>query len=176
MTTATHASSGQIYPLMPALNRYANRLCDTPDQSPELVQEAITCFLVRQKNHGEIVHPRKYLFSILYNLHCDMLLRQQRSRSEVDIDDTEIIDTSPSQEQRLTYLKVIEKIEGLPKPQREILQCVIENDMTYAEISAALRIPQGTVMSRLSRARQALRVALDMRADESIAALFHDFE
>ena len=176
MTIDTDASLEKIKPLMPDLNRYANRLCDSPDQTPELVQEAITCFLARQKNHGEIVHPRKYLFSILYNLHCDLLRRQRRSNVEIDIDDTDLVDTKPSQEQRLTCLEVIAKIEGLPPRQREILQCVIEDDLTYAEMSAALQIPQGTVMSRLSRARHALRSALDMSADDSVAALLEDHE
>lgn len=174
MTTDTDACADQFDPIMPDLNRYANYLCDSPDQAPELVQEAIKCFLARQQTEGEIAHPKKYLFSILYNLHCNLLRLQQRAKSEIDVEDAVIIDTKPSQEQRLTCLEVVEKIEELPPPQREILQCVIEQDLTYAEMSHALNIPRGTVMSRLSRARQALRTAMDMETDETVAELLED--
>ena len=174
MNTNTRAASESIDPLIPDLNRYARFLCDNPDHSPELVQEAITCFLARQKNHGEITHPRKYLFSILYNLHCDLLQRQGRAKDDINIDDTDLADSRPSPEQRLTYLEIIQKIDRLPPLQQEILRCVIEDDLTYADIGAALQIPPGTVMSRLSRARQALRSALNMKAEDSIAALFED--
>ena len=45
----------------------------------------------------------------------------------------------------------------LPKEQRELLLLVALEEMTYAEASEVLGIPMGTVMSRLSRAREHLR-------------------
>jgi RNA polymerase sigma-70 factor, ECF subfamily len=51
-------------------------------------------------------------------------------------------------------------MEQLPVPYREILLLCEVEEMSYQEISATLAIPMGTVMSRLSRARKALRVSL----------------
>ena len=54
-------------------------------------------------------------------------------------------------------------MEALPLPFREILLLCEVEEMSYQEISEALAIPIGTVMSRLSRARKALRGALQTR-------------
>ncbi len=51
-------------------------------------------------------------------------------------------------------------IEGLAAPQREVLELRHFQDLSYAEIADALGVPEGTVMSRLFRARAALRAAL----------------
>ena len=52
----------------------------------------------------------------------------------------------------------------LPVEQREILLLVALEDMTYEEVGAALRIPIGTVMSRLSRGRERLRALMEGRS------------
>ena len=49
----------------------------------------------------------------------------------------------------------------LAPEQREVLLLVALEDMSYADVSRALGIPMGTVMSRLSRGRERLRRALD---------------
>jgi RNA polymerase sigma-70 factor, ECF subfamily len=54
-------------------------------------------------------------------------------------------------------------IEGLPVHYREILLLCEMEEMSYQEISEMLGIPMGTVMSRLSRARKALRSSLGMQ-------------
>jgi RNA polymerase sigma-70 factor (ECF subfamily) len=48
----------------------------------------------------------------------------------------------------------------LPVEQREILLLVVLEEMTYQEVASTLHIPVGTVMSRLSRARERMRVLL----------------
>jgi RNA polymerase sigma-70 factor (ECF subfamily) len=55
---------------------------------------------------------------------------------------------------------VQEALEGLPVQFREILLLCEVEEMSYQEISETLAVPMGTVMSRLYRARQALRTAL----------------
>jgi RNA polymerase sigma-70 factor (ECF subfamily) len=47
-------------------------------------------------------------------------------------------------------------METLPEDQRAVLHLVCVEGLSYAETSQTLGIPQGTVMSRLSRARRAL--------------------
>ncbi len=52
----------------------------------------------------------------------------------------------------------------LPTEQREILLLIALEEMSYVEVAATLGLPLGTVMSRLSRARQKLRAHMEGRA------------
>ena len=52
-------------------------------------------------------------------------------------------------------------LRQLPDEQREILLLVAVEEMSYADISATLGIPIGTVMSRLSRGRERLHLIMD---------------
>lgn len=54
----------------------------------------------------------------------------------------------------------LQAMDSLQERQREVLEAVVIKGMTYEETSTALKIPIGTVMSRLSRARAALTAAL----------------
>ena len=63
--------------------------------------------------------------------------------------------------------QIVRVLEALPVHHREmILLCDVE-EMSYQEISASLGIPIGTVMSRLSRARKAMRTLLTAAAEGS---------
>ena len=63
---------------------------------------------------------------------------------------------------------VRQALEGLPVAFREILLLCEVEEMSYQEISSALDIPMGTVMSRLSRARKALRGGLQQQFAERV--------
>jgi RNA polymerase sigma factor (sigma-70 family) len=52
-------------------------------------------------------------------------------------------------------------VDGLPEEQRSVLLLVSVEDLSYAEVAGILGIPIGTVMSRLSRARERLRQSVD---------------
>jgi RNA polymerase sigma-70 factor (ECF subfamily) len=59
-------------------------------------------------------------------------------------------------------------LQTLPAEQREILLLVALEEMTYDEVAATLGVPIGTVMSRLSRARQKLRAHMEGRSTVSL--------
>jgi RNA polymerase sigma-70 factor, ECF subfamily len=56
--------------------------------------------------------------------------------------------------------KIREEIDKLPRDQRLVVQLRVNKELSYQEIGQALKIPMGTVMSRLSRARQTLGKSL----------------
>ncbi len=70
-----------------------------------------------------------------------------------------------------THATVIARaMRNLPDRAQRLLVLREFEDLSYRELANALEIPIGTVMSRLSRARQALRDALDSEANASLAA------
>ena len=62
--------------------------------------------------------------------------------------------------QRSDWQLVQQALEELPVAHREVLLLCEVEEMSYQEIAGTLSIPIGTVMSRLSRARSALRDAV----------------
>jgi RNA polymerase sigma-70 factor (ECF subfamily) len=63
-------------------------------------------------------------------------------------------------EDRLTLAHVLQEIEKLPQDQQVLVGLVCVNGLSYKEAAETLQLPIGTVMSRLSRARQAIAGAL----------------
>lgn len=55
-------------------------------------------------------------------------------------------------------------LRALPEEQREILLLVALEEMSYDDVAQTLKIPIGTVMSRLSRAREKMRANMEGRA------------
>jgi RNA polymerase sigma-70 factor (ECF subfamily) len=72
-----------------------------------------------------------------------------------------------TQTDRVELLEVMAQLGRLPPEQREVLLLAAVEEMHYDEIAAALDVPIGTVMSRLSRARSKLRAF----AEESPSSL-----
>ncbi len=73
---------------------------------------------------------------------------------------------SPDQEARVRLLQIREAFFSLPEEQRAALHLVAVEGLSYEDAAAALAIPLGTLMSRISRARAALRAFEDGAADD----------
>jgi len=69
------------------------------------------------------------------------------------------IPVRPTQYTRVELVELIQHVGRLPVDQREVLVLAVVEELRYEEIAAVLSIPVGTVMSRLSRAREKLRAA-----------------
>jgi RNA polymerase sigma-70 factor (ECF subfamily) len=106
------------------------------------------------------------MFRIAQNLWIDGM-RAERSRGEVvDIDaiDTALhADGLNEVESRLALAEVIRGLDRLPPEHRVIVALVCVDSLTYQEAADVLRLPVGTVMSRLARARLALHDAINRR-------------
>ena len=98
-----------------------------------------------------------WLFRILSNCWKDHLRAQ---RETIDIDDADLIGGRTPEDQHFEsqiVLRIRQAIAALPEKQRQVVTLVDLAELTYSEVSEALEIPIGTVMSRLCRARQTLR-------------------
>ena len=152
----------QVEPLIPALRRYARALMRDRAGADDLVQDclerAVSCWY--QRRDGDV---RAWLFTILHNLAVSQFRKAASRGRHVAIDETneDSFGEAASQEQKLIYQDVLAKLARLPEDQRAVLLLVAVEDLSYAEAAKMLGIPVGTVMSRLSRARERLQQEIE---------------
>jgi RNA polymerase sigma-70 factor, ECF subfamily len=148
----------EIEPLIPALRRYARALLRDRSSADDLVQDCLERAIGRwsQRRDGEV---RSWLFAILHNLAVDRFRQRATRGVHVPIDATneDQFGEAAAQESGLMYQDVLSKLARLPDDQRAVLLLVAVEDLSYAEAAKVLDIPVGTVMSRLSRARERLQ-------------------
>ena len=143
----------QVEPLIPALRRYARALVRNRANADDLVQDCLERAVSRESN------IRALLFTILHNLAIEQFRQSATRGRHVPIDETNEDDfhEAAAQEQKLLYQDVLNKLARLPEDQRSVLLLVAVEDLSYADAAKVLNVPVGTVMSRLSRARERLR-------------------
>lgn len=139
------------------LYRMAYAWCHDAHLADDLVQEAIINALKNGSQLRDFEAMDGWLFSILANCWKSHL----RSRKQTEEFDEENFHTELDPEQITsrdqTVARVQQAIAKLPLGQRQVTTLVDLEGFSYAEVAGILEIPIGTVMSRLCRARQALR-------------------
>jgi len=153
-----------LTPWLPRLRRYARALAHNREDADDLVQDTLERAWSRSALWRQVGDMRAWLFGIMHNLHVDRL---RRSRvATVPLDDG--VDEPPvagAQEHGLAVRDLAAALDALAPEQRAVLVLVTIEGMSYADVAATLGIPTGTVMSRLSRARERLRVQLARAAE-----------
>jgi RNA polymerase sigma-70 factor, ECF subfamily len=145
-----------IVPYIPNLRRYARALVGDRDGADDLVQDTLER-AVRKFHLWRPGDLRAWLFSIMHNVFVNQL-KARRISPDVEIDDSFPAPSSPVTSMDLQDLQ--RALGTLAPEQREVVLLVALEDMSYADVSRALGIPMGTVMSRLSRGREKLRRAM----------------
>ncbi|MAU53162.1 MAG: RNA polymerase subunit sigma-70 [Roseovarius sp.] len=148
-----------IVALLPNLKRFALSLCRRPEVADDLVQITAERAIRARHHFDPATRLEAWLFRILRNAWIDMLRRDATRGETVDIHDTpqaDPVDSAAQTHDRLMLQSVRAAITTLPEDQRAVLHLVCVEGLSYAETAQTLGIPQGTVMSRLSRARRAL--------------------
>jgi RNA polymerase sigma-70 factor (ECF subfamily) len=149
-----------IVPFIPNLRRYARALIGDREGADDLVQDTLER-AVRKFHLWRPGDLRAWLFSIMHNVFVNQL-KARKVAYEVEIDDSI---AAPQSSVTTTDLMDLDRaLMQLSPDQREVVLLVALEDMTYAEVSRALGIPIGTVMSRLSRAREKLRRLMEGEA------------
>jgi RNA polymerase sigma factor (sigma-70 family) len=159
--------SARVQELIPRLRRYARALTGDRGAADDLVQDTLerAWSKLHLWRHGSDL--RAWLFTIMHNVHVNQV-RARAAGATVPLDD-EIADAPvrPTQSDMLEVRDIDAALRRLPVEQREVVLLVALERMSYDETAKTLGIPIGTVMSRLARARERLRVML---ADESAGA------
>ena len=137
--------------------RFALFLCGQPNRAEELAADTfVRAWLARDRIQQPTV--RAYLLTITRNLHRDAF----RARQHVPLAETqEPVGGTPAADLQAHHRAELEKtmaaIRHLAPGDRQALVLRAFRDMSYADIAATLEIPVGSVKSRISRARQALK-------------------
>lgn len=141
-------------PHTPGLLRFARRLTSEPAQAEDLVQETMLSAWRAFHQFRAGTNARAWLFRILINA---FYARRRRKRPEL-VEAGEIGAPSPVE----TVVEVSQALDSLSLEHRTVLMLGVVEGFTCQEMANILEVPVGTVMSRLSRAREALRARLTL--------------
>jgi RNA polymerase sigma-70 factor (ECF subfamily) len=141
---------------VPRLRRFARVLMRPAEAADDLVQETVLRAIAARHQFAVGSNLRAWLYVILRNAR-NAELRRLRG---ISLDEEPVIGISGGQEERQQMRDVAAAFLRLPPQQREVLWLVVVEGVDYAEAARMLGVPLGTVRSRLSRARGALREVL----------------
>lgn len=143
---------------IPRLRRYARALARDMATADDLVQDCLARALGKLHLWREGTDLRAWLFTILHNQYVNQVRRGVREGTAVGLSETDPLLTRAPHQGRSLELRDLERAIGkLPEEQRSVILLVGLEGMHYEEVAEVLGVPVGTVRSRLSRGRDALR-------------------
>ncbi len=144
--------------LIPRLRRYARALVGERAAADDLVQDTLERAWSKLHLYRRGTDLRAWLFTVMHNVHVNKL-RAARPTDPLDDGMLELAQRAP-QGDALLVRDLDRAVARLPADQRAVLLLVTLEEMSYEEVARTLGIPIGTVMSRLSRAREKLRAMM----------------
>jgi len=156
------------------LRRYARALTRDLVEADDLVQDCLTRALGKLHLWQQGTDLRAWLFTILHNQYINHVRRAAREGAAIGLSEREpLLARAPQQGSRLDLRDLERAIAKLPSTQRSVILLVGLEGMSYGEVAAVLDVPVGTIRSRVSRGREALRrltgVAQSQDEDTAIA-------
>jgi RNA polymerase sigma-70 factor (ECF subfamily) len=148
------------------LYRVALRVLRNPSQAEDLVQET---YLQAWRSFDRFepgTNLRAWLYKIMFNTHHSQQRRLRLQWVQAEATIAETIAYDPPVPQHLTDDEILAELEKLPREYQIPLVLADIEGLSYREISEALQIPMGTVMTRIHRARKLLRTSLAKFANE----------
>ena len=155
-----HELDEQLRELIPRLRRFAVSLTRNTSSADDLVQASLERAIISWADKRLEGDLRAWLFSILYRQFLDAHRRSRRYTRMLEFF-TGRDDSQPSVERTVIAQSTLQAFDKLNTEQRALLLWVSVEGLSYKEVADILEVPLGTVMSRLSRARQALRQLSD---------------
>lgn len=154
---------------IPHLRRYARYLTRDLDRADDVVQDALVRAIANVAKWQPGTNMRAWLFVIVRNTFINERRRSSRNIADGDFEAATLALGVPANQENAFYLTELARVfENLPSDHQEVLLFVVVEGMTYEEAAEILEVPLGTVRSRLSRARDALRKSLDGDHADSI--------
>lgn len=146
---------------IPDLRRFARALSrGDHERADDLVQDGLERALTHWQGRRVEGHLRGWLYTIVYNRFVSEERLRRRRGAQLNLSEageTELPKVDGGQHAALHYRDFLRAFRVLPEEQRSVLLLVGVEDLSYRETARTLGVPIGTVMSRLSRARDRLR-------------------
>jgi RNA polymerase sigma-70 factor (ECF subfamily) len=150
-----------IITYIPHLRRYARALTGDQAAAEDLVQDTLERAWTRMVLWRPNSNIRAWLFTIMHNIYVNQVKSAARGQPQSGHWAEMEGSVSPSQENRLELRDLSKALQRLSHEQREVVLLIGLEQLSYEEAAQVLRIPIGTVMSRLSRGREQLRSILN---------------
>jgi RNA polymerase sigma-70 factor (ECF subfamily) len=148
----------RLVELIPRLRRYARALVGDRATADDLVQDTLERAWAKLHLYRRGTDLRAWLFTVMHNVHVNRV-RASRVTDPLEDEMPELAQRAP-QGDALLVRDLDRGITRLPAEQRAVLLLVTLEEMSYEQVARTLGIPIGTVMSRLSRAREKLRAMM----------------
>jgi RNA polymerase sigma-70 factor, ECF subfamily len=150
----------KTYPLfaaeIPRLRRYARALLRDRDRADDLVQDTLLRGLEKLHLYQPGTNLRAWLFTLMHNVYVNSHRRAARQGQAIHVEKVQL-STPPSQVSRLELRDLERAMALLPEDQRTTLLLIGLEGMRYEDVAQICDVPIGTVRSRVSRGREALR-------------------
>jgi RNA polymerase sigma-70 factor (ECF subfamily) len=152
---------------IPRLRRYARVLTRDVVRADDLVQSCLTRAVAKQHLWQPGTNLRAWLFTILHNQHVNDVRRRMRESNNVEPDQAPELTVQSNAIPALELRDLETAIGKLPPEQRQVILLVGLEGMAYEEVAKVLKVPVGTVRSRLSRGRDQLRLLMGMEEERA---------
>ena len=148
---------------LPSLRAFALSLSGRPDRADDLVQETVMKAWAKQENFRLGTNMQAWLDTILRNSYYRQMRKRGREVQDSDGVFTERLSVAPAHDGVMDLADFRRALNNLPDDQREALLLVGASGFSYEEAAEICGCAVGTIKSRVSRARNRLQVALDIK-------------
>jgi RNA polymerase sigma-70 factor (ECF subfamily) len=152
---------------IPRLRRYARALTRDIVRADDLVQSCLTRAVAKQHLWQYGTDLRAWLFTIMHNQHVNDVRRGVREGNNVELTEASTLAVESNAVPTLELRDLETAIGKLPPEQRQVILLVGLEGMAYEEVAKVLKVPVGTVRSRLSRGRDQLRLLMGMEEERA---------
>lgn len=153
--------------VVPRLRRFAYALTGSRDTGDDLVQSACERALRNSDSFQQGTRLDSWMYRIIQNLWLDDRRKEKVRGTQIDSDSIHLSDQGAAAKRlddRMTLAQIRLAVDSLPEDQKSVLVLVAIEGINYREAAEILGIPIGTIMSRLSRARDRLFEIMDNSA------------
>jgi len=163
----------RLVAFLPRLRRFCHGLTGNADQGDDLLQATFERALSRIDQWQAGTNLENWVFRMASNLNIDRH-RALKVRG-VSVDVEEVFDLAGEDElEKLEFRSELDAVRtalaSLPPELRAVMATVVLEEKSYREAAELLDIPIGTVMSRLSRARQFIELHVNRSPERGVAA------